>query len=72
MSSVVLATVHMPLVQRGVITLRLRVPDSSQVLVYPPQALHAPSVGAPQSESITHSSQLLVVSLQNMPQGGAL
>lgn len=72
MSSVVLATVHMPLLQRGVITLRLRIPVSSQVFSYPPHELHAPIVGAPQSESITHSSQVLVVSLQNIPHGGAL
>jgi hypothetical protein len=70
--SVLESTVQVPLAQRGVITERVRVPDSPQVPLKPPQEPQAPVVGAPQSPSLVHSSQLAVPSLQNEGQVGSV
>lgn len=53
--SLVVTTVHMPDMQRGVITERLWVPLSSHVPpVNPAQVLQVPNATAPQSASTTH------------------
>jgi hypothetical protein len=46
--------------QTGVVTSRLRVPVSSQVLLKPLQADHAPVVGEPQSASVVQSGGRVV------------
>lgn len=68
--SIVVSVVHAPDTQRGVMTLRDRVPLSSHVFAKPPHADHAPVDGVPQSGSVAHASHAIVVSLQNDGQGG--
>ena len=69
--SLLISTVQVPALHRGVITARDCVPLSPQVPENPPHVPQAPVVGAPQSASTMHSSQAIADSLQNAGQGAA-
>lgn len=66
-----LSTTQVPASQRGVVTVRERVPTVLHGSApKPPQDPQAPVPGAPQSAFAVHSSQLDVASLQNIGQVG--